>query len=151
MKTLGNILWHFPFLGFVNAILVFLLGGLLTITVIASPIGIGLMEYSKFLFAPFTHEMVSKSQLSKEQNKLWKSFSTIIMILYIPFGLLLALMAVIQVVGLFISILGIPAALVIAKSLGTYFNPVNKKCVPYAVKEELERRKAQADVAKHLG
>ena len=39
MKTLGNILWHFPFFGFISAILVFLLGGLLTITVVAAPIG----------------------------------------------------------------------------------------------------------------
>ena len=73
------------------------------------------------------------------------------MILYFPFGLLLTIVAVFQVVGLFISIIGIPAALVVAKSLGTYLNPVNKKCVPSAVKEELERRKAQGYVEKHLG
>jgi uncharacterized membrane protein YccF (DUF307 family) len=50
-----------------------------------------------------------------------------------------------------LSIIGIPVALVIAKSLGTVLNPVNKVCVPAAVAEELERRKASADVAKYVG
>ena len=151
MRTLGNILWHVPFLGFVNAILVYLLGLLLTVTVIAAPIGLGLMEFGKFLFAPFGHAMVSKSDLKLEQNKAWKTYSTIVTILYIPFGLFLALVAVVQVAGLFVSIIGIPAALVVAKSLGTYLNPVNKKCVHQAVVAELEARKARAEVEKHVG
>ena len=29
MRTLGNIIWHFPFLGFIDAFLTFLIGGLL--------------------------------------------------------------------------------------------------------------------------
>ncbi len=150
MRTLGNILWHIPFLGFVNAIMVYLLGLLLTITVIAAPIGLGLMEFGKFLFAPFGKAMVSKSDLKVEQNAAWKTYSTIIMILYIPFGAFFWLVAVFQVALLFISIIGIPVALVIAKSLGTYFNPVNKICVHYAVVDELERRRAQAEISKHL-
>jgi len=133
MKTLGNILWYFPFLGFIDAIVVYLLGLILTATVIAAPIGLGLMEFGKFLFAPFGHAMVSKSDLNIEQNQLWKAYSTIIMVIYFPFGLILATLAVVQVFFLFISIIGIPVALVVAKSLGTYLNPVNKKCVRSAV------------------
>jgi uncharacterized membrane protein YccF (DUF307 family) len=150
MRTLGNILWHFPCFGFVNAIIVYLLGIILTATVIAAPIGLGLMEYGKFLFAPFGHAMVSKSDLNIEQNQGWKAYSTIIMVLYIPFGLFLALVAVFQVVALCLTIIGIPVALVIAKSLGTYLNPVNKKCVHSAVADELERRQGQAEIAKQL-
>jgi len=52
MRTLGNILWHFPFFGFVNAIVVYLFGLILTATVVAAPIGLGLMRFGKFLFAP---------------------------------------------------------------------------------------------------
>jgi len=148
---IGNVLWHFPFFGFLNAIFVYLLGLILTATVIAAPIGLGLMEFGKFLFAPFSHAMISKSELNSKQNPAWKAYSTVIMILYIPLGLICCLIAVIQVALLFVSILGIPVALVVAKSLGTYFNPVNKKCVPQAVADELDRRKAQAWLAKHLG
>lgn len=151
MKTLGNILWHFPFFGFVNAIVVYLLGLILTATVIAAPIGLGLMEFGKFLFAPFGHAMVNKSELNAEQNKAWKAYSTIVMICYLPFGIILSIIAIVQVGLLFITIIGIPVALVIAKSLGTYLNPVNKKCVHQAVVDELDKRKAQAEISKQLG
>lgn len=151
MKTLGNILWHFPFFGFLNAIAVYVLGLILTATVIAAPIGLGLMEFGKFLFAPFGHAMVSKSELNAEQNKSWKTYSTFIMILYFPFGIILSIMAIVQVCLLFFSIVGIPVALVIAKSLGTYLNPVNKKCVYQAVVDELDKRKSQAEISKQLG
>jgi uncharacterized membrane protein YccF (DUF307 family) len=133
MRLLGNILWHIPFLGFVNAIIVYSVGLLLTVTVVAAPIGLGLMEFGKFLFFPFGHEMVDKSELNVQQNKAWKTYSTIVMILYLPLGIIFAILAVLQIVGLFITIIGIPVALVIAKSLGTYLNPVNKKCVRSAV------------------
>lgn len=133
-----------------NAGLVYILGLLLVATVIAAPIGLGLMEYGKFLFAPFGHAMVSKSELNVEQNKAWKAYSTIVMILYFPFGLVLCACAVVQVALLFITIIGIPPALVVAKSLGTYLNPVNKKCVHQAVRDELDRRKAQIEIDKNL-
>jgi uncharacterized membrane protein YccF (DUF307 family) len=151
MKTLGNIIWHFPFLGFVSAIWVFLIGSLLTITIVAAPIGLGLIQYSKFLFKPFSSAMVSKSDLNVEQNEAWKLYSTIVRILYFPFGLLSFIVGIFQVVGLFISLVGIPCAIVVAKSLGTYFNPVNMQCVPIAVQAELENRRAKADVEKYLG
>ena len=101
------------------------------------------MELGKFLFWPFGNAMISKKELNTEQSSLWKTYSTIIMILYLPLGLVLAVVSIIQVVALFFTLIGIPVALVVAKSIGTYFNPVNKKCVSSAVVDELERRKAQ--------
>lgn len=151
MKTLGNILWHFPFFGFVSAIVIYILGLILTVTVIAAPIGLGLMEFGKFLFVPFGNAMVSKSALNIDQNKTWKTYSTIVMILYLPIGIVMSVILAIQVFLLFISIVGIPAALVLAKSLGTCFNPVNKKCVSQAVADELDKRKAAAAIDKYVG
>jgi uncharacterized membrane protein YccF (DUF307 family) len=151
MRALGNILWHFPYFGFISAILSWLFGLLLTATVIAAPIGLGLMEYGKFLFAPFSRTMVSKADLKIEQSSLWKAYSTIVMILYLPFGVILLLVSVVQVAVLCVTIVGIPVALVVAKSLGTTLNPVNKKCVHRVVAEELERRKARAEIEKHVG
>jgi len=150
MKTLGNILWHFPFLGFVNALFTFLLGGLLVITVIGAPIGLGLIQLSKFLIAPFSNAMIDKKELNEDQNALWKSFGFIIRIVYFPFGLFLAVVTIFEIAGLFISIVGIPVAMVLAKSFSTFFNPVNKKCVPIAVANEVESRKAKEQVDKQL-
>lgn len=151
MRTLGNILWHFPFFGFVTAIFYWLLGLLLTALVVTAPLGLGLMEFGKFLFAPFGHAMVSKTDLKVEQNVVWQGYSTIIMILYLPFGLIFVVLSAVQVFVSCISIIGIPVALVIAKSLGTVLNPVNKVCVPSSVRDELARRQATADVAKYVG
>ena len=151
MKLLGNILWHIPFLGFLTAFVAWLFGLLLVITIIGAPIGLGLIQLSKFLLAPFSRSMIDSKELNTDQNKLWKSFGLIIRILYFPFGLVLAVATIFQIAGLFITIIGIPMAIILAKSLSTYFNPVNKKCVPQAVVDELDRRKAKKEVDKHLG
>jgi len=151
MRTLANILWHVPFLGFLSSLFTFLLGSLLVLTIVGAPIGLGLIQLSKFLLTPFSKSMISKDDLNKDQNKLWKSYGIIVRILYFPIGLFLAIMTIIQIVGLYISIIGIPIAIVLAKSLSTYFNPVNKVCVPKAVEDELTRRQAEKQVESYLG
>jgi len=143
MRTLGNIIWHIPFLGFITALFVFIVGCLFLITLIGAPIGLGLIQLSKFLLSPFSSAMISKTDLGEDQNKLWQAFGFIVRILYFPFGLILACLTIIQIAALFITIIGIPVALVLAKSLGTYFNPVHKVSVSVALRDELEKRKAQ--------
>lgn len=150
MRTLGNILWHFPFFGFITAFLIFLTGLLLTALVITAPIGTGLMQYARFLLAPYTNAMVRKDDLQIQQNSAWKTYSTIIMLLYLPLGLVLAALQVFQIAALCISIIGIPVAIPLAKGLSTVLNPVGKICVPVAVRNELDARKAQEQVANHL-
>ena len=92
--------------------------------------------------------MIPKSDLKSNQNKLWRAYGFIIRIIYFPVGLILAIVTICQIIGLCISIIGIPVALVLAKSLGTYFNPVNKVCVPIEVEDEIYRRKARIRVDK---
>ena len=65
--------------------------------------------------------------------------------------MIFVIVSAIHAATLCISIVGIPVALVIAKSLGTLLNPVNKVCVSAAVAEELERRKAGDDIARRSG
>jgi len=151
MRTLGNILWHIPFLGFLSALIALLFGGLLVVTVVGAPIGFGLIQLSRFLLTPFSSAMINEKDLKKDQNKLWQTFGIIVRIVYFPIGLILAIVTVFQIAFLFLTIVGIPVALVLAKSLGTYFNPVDKKCVPRAVANELEQRKAKEQVDKYLG
>lgn len=142
MRTLGNILWHFPFFGFLSALATFLLGALLSLLVATAPIGFGLMQLAKFMLAPFSYSMVRKDDLEIEQNKYWKLYSKIIMILYLPLGLILAIVTVVQIAGLFLTIIGIPVALVLAKALETYMNPVGKVCVPVGVATAVAQRKS---------
>ncbi len=148
MKILGTIIWHFPFFGFVSALFVAIFGLILTMTVVAAPIGLGLLQFSKFLMSPFYSSMISKEDINEEQNEAWATYSKIVTVLYLPLGLLFFIFGIFQVVAMFLSIIGIPVAVVIAKSLGTYLNPVNKKCVHYAVAEELERIAGQKEIDK---
>lgn len=150
MRTLANVLWHIPFLGFLSALSSFLLGMLLVITVIAAPIGLGLIQYSKFLMAPFSYSMVSKSDLNLPSNPIWASYSFIIKLLYLPFGIILCLVQMVQIIGLCISIVGIPMAIILAKSLTTYLQPVGKVCVPHYVVDEITLRKQQQEAEKYL-
>lgn len=142
MRLLGNLIWLILFFGWFTAGFTYLLGLLFTITVVGAPIGLGLMEHGKFLFWPFGKVMISKSELDIKQNAAWKAYSTIVMIIYFPFGLILWIMSVMQILALFVTIIGIPVAMVLAKSLGTTFNPVNKKCVSVAIADEMARRVA---------
>jgi len=130
VRTIANILWHIPFLGFLNALYAFLLGLLLTALVIPAPIGLGLIQYAKFLMFPFSTKMVSSSEAGRRRNPLWAAYSTIIMILYLPFGLVAFIFGLVQCLGLAVTIIGLPGAYIIFKSLGTYFNPVGKVCAP---------------------
>lgn len=141
MRTLANILWHFPFLGFLSALGTFLVGGILVLTLVGAPIGLGLIQLSKFLMAPFSNVMIDKRDLKSDQNELWRAYGFIVRLIYFPFGLILAITTIFQIVGLCFTIVGIPVALVLAKSLGTYFNPVNKTCVPKIVADEVAFRK----------
>ena len=151
MKTLGNILWYFPFFGFLNGLFFFLIGSLLVLTVVGAPLGLGLIQYSKFLFAPFSWAMVPADDLNVEQNEVWKKFSLIIRIIWFPFGVIGVIVTVLQIIGLCITIVGIPVGLVLAKSISTIFNPVGKVCVAGAVAQEVQKRKDDAAIEKHLG
>ena len=141
MRALANIfLWRVPFLGFVTAGATFLIGVLMMATVIAAPIGLGLVEYSKFLLAPFSRAMVDKTERGEMSNTFWQAYSAVIRILYFPVGLVLAISATIQAVTLCSTIIGIPLAIVVLKSVGTFFNPVNKRCVSNAEADDHKRK-----------
>ncbi|MDR2147508.1 MAG: hypothetical protein LBE91_13720 [Tannerella sp.] len=141
-----NILWHIipPFGGLVIALATALGGLFWCITIVGLPLGLGLLQYAKFLLWPHGHAMLNKKyvvQLTGEkQNALWKTFSVIVRILYFPFGLIHVVALTLAAFLEFISIIGIPAGLVYVKSLSTVFNPVNKICVPATVLKIMEER-----------
>ena len=149
-----NVWWHLT-LGFVLALAYAVMGLFYCCTVILLPVGLGWLQFAKFLLAPHTSAMVSKSDLAlvtgKSQGTAMKTYSLIIRILYFPFGLVASLSAIGMTVGYCITIIGIPSGLVWARSLSTIFNPVNKVCVPRSVAEEIERIKAGNTVSRYSG
>lgn len=145
MRTLGNIIWWVPFLGFVPALMNLAVGGLLTLTGVMAPFGLGLMQLGKFLFAPFSQAMVQEKSLmpNLEHGGAWTTLSRILFILYLPFGLILCLCVILEIIGLCFTIIFIPMAIILAKTLSTFFNPIGKVCVPIGVKELMDKDKSQ--------
>ncbi len=148
MRVIGNIIWHFPFFGFISAGFVFCLGLLFTALVVTAPIGLGLIQYAKFLLLPYSYDMVDGNEIKESENELWKKYSFVIRIAYLPIGCILAFLMALQVIGLFCSIIGIPVAIPLAKSLGIYLNPIGKKCVPTDVATALRLEKASEQLNK---
>lgn len=115
--------------GWLIALTAYIAGLILTLLVVTAPVGLGLMEYGKFLFAPFSREMISKSrfELDKNENVAWKAYSKIVMILYVVlFGIWLVIALLFAAIANVFTIIGISNAYIIVKSLGTAFNPVEK-------------------------
>jgi uncharacterized membrane protein YccF (DUF307 family) len=140
IRIIANIWWLVVCFGWFTALLNLILGVLWLITIIGIPVGLGLFQYSKFMLAPFTRAMVSKDALGIKINPAWRVFSIIGWILYLPTGLILCLVTIVQIILLCVTIVGIPVAIILAKSLGTYFKPINKKCVSVEVRDGLDTK-----------
>ena len=63
MRTLGNIIWHFPFFGWVFSLCYAISGLFWCITIIGIPLGLGLFQLSLFTLAPFSNRLVSRTDL----------------------------------------------------------------------------------------
>ena len=130
MRTFGNVLWLFLFFGWVNVLAALIGGALCCATVVGAPIGLGLLQYAKFLCLPFSLEMHNRSDVTtKERSNTMKWLGKLCFVLYVPFGIILWLIGIVQCIALFVTIVGIPAGAVMAKSLSTLYNPIDKVCV----------------------
>jgi len=150
-----NILWHFPFFGFLFAFFYALIGALLCCTVILYPVGLGFFQIAQFLLSPFSSALVTRKELDlvrpEERSTTAAVYSTLITVLYFPFGLIAATGALFSMIGEFLSIIGIPCGIVWFKALPAIFMPVDKVCVPKAVADEIERVKAGDTVRRYKG
>lgn len=74
MNTFGNIVWFFLG-GFLVALIYYLLGFLLCITIIGIPFGVQLFKFGTYSLWPFGHEIVDKPEepscLSTVMNVIW--------------------------------------------------------------------------------
>lgn len=150
-----NILWHFPFFGFLFAFFYALFGAILCCTVVLYPVGLGFFQIARFLLTPFSSALVTRKELDlvrpEERSTAAAAFSTVITILYFPFGLIAAAGALFAMIGEFLSIIGIPCGIVWFKALPAIFMPVDRICVPKAVADEIARIKAGDTVRRYKG
>ena len=92
----------------------------------------------------------SKSEIDGDANKniLWQTYGFILKTVYVIFlGIPMVILSLVQIVCCFCSIIGIPVAIVMAKSLGTLLQPVGKVCVDHSVAQALLVEQGRSQLA----
>lgn len=120
MKFLGNLIWIL-FGGFLIALLYFVVGLVMCVTIVGIPFGIQLFKLGAFALWPFGHELVYRSTepgcLSSVMNLLWILLGWWeIALLHVVFGLLFC-----------ITIIGIPFGVQHFKMAGNSLFPFGRE------------------------
>jgi uncharacterized membrane protein YccF (DUF307 family) len=131
MRTLGNIFWFVFCGGFIVGTVYALLGLLLCVTIIGIPIGKAMLQYSKLMYLPFGKAIVKETFVKGTENVhiIRKIGGFILNLLWLPIGSILFLLTLPQMVASAISIIGIPFAIVLARSSIFLFAPIGAKVI----------------------
>lgn len=154
MRILANILWLIPFLGILQTVLFFVLGVLLLIPIITIPYGLGLIQYSKFLLAPFSRELVYKGEI-QEYNRVVKSWNFLSNVIYflifsIPVAIYSIFIIAISPVFIVCTLgIGLIVLIPVYKSFKFLFCPAGVVCVSRYFADEMRREKAKMEMEKY--
>jgi len=134
MRPIYNVLWYFPFLGFLIAIYAAMFG---LVFLFLFPVGKGLLQLAKFYCAPFSFDMKRMADVHPDEVKEYGVFGALMLLFWFPFSLILAFTLAIPFLAYGASVVFLPASIVIARSLAFVFNPINAICVPLARGQEV--------------
>lgn len=145
MALLGNIIW-FVLAGWWNFLVYAAFGLLFCITIIGIPIGKALFQYAKLMALPFGKVIVKETELKGKENvaSVRRVGGTIANILWLPFGIATFLTNIGLMIACAISIVGIPAAVVLARSCKFLLWPVGAKVVTKAEYDNIILRRTIA-------
>ena len=143
MQFLLNLIWHIPFCGFMVALSYALMGLLMCCTIVLIPAGKAYFELASYFLAPGSRALVNKEDLARLKGETYSqgAYTTVLRVLYFPFGCIAALSAGCLIITEAISIIGIPCALVWVRTFSSLFNPFNKVCVSKEVAEQINAMK----------
>lgn len=144
MALIGNIIW-FILAGWWNFLVYGLCGVLCCITIIGIPVGKSLFQYAKLMALPFGKVIVKETDIKGTENvsTVRKVCGVIANIIWLPFGIGFFLGNIALMILSAITIIGIPQAVVIAKSCKFLLWPIGAKVI---TKEEWENIRIQKAV-----
>lgn len=145
MALLGNIVW-FVLGGWWNFLVYAAFGLLFCMTIIGIPIGKALFQYAKLMVLPFGKVIVKETELKGKENvaTVRRVGGMIANILWLPFGIGTFIANLGLMIVCAISIVGIPAAVVIARSCKFLLWPVGAKVVTKAEYDNIILRRTIA-------
>ena len=152
MALFGNIIW-FILGGWANFLLYALLGVLFCITIIGIPVGKALFQYAKLMTFPFGKVIIKETELKGKENvsAIRRVGGTIANILWLPVGIATFIANIGLMLVCFVTIIGIPVGIVIAKSCKFLLWPVGAKVVTKEVAEMARRNNMMRNNAQMMG
>jgi uncharacterized membrane protein YccF (DUF307 family) len=143
MRTLLNILWNVPGLGFVAAFLWVLCGLLMAITIIGIPWAKACFTLASYTLAPFGRELASRRDVTGRESIGTGGLGLLANVIwFVLAGWWLAVVHVIAACVCAITIIGVPFAWAHLKLAAAAIAPVGKIVVPNQVATEIDREKA---------
>jgi uncharacterized membrane protein YccF (DUF307 family) len=143
MRTILNILWNVPGLGFVAAFLWALAGIVMAITIIGLPWAKACFTLANYTLAPFGRELVSRRDATGRYSVGTGGLGLVANVIwFVIAGWGLMLVHIFAACASAITIIGIPFAWAHLKLAAAAIAPVGKIVVPTEVAVEIDREKA---------
>lgn len=148
MALLGNIIW-FLLGGWWNFLLYSAFGILCCITIIGIPIGKAMFQYAKLMVFPFGKVIVRETYIKGEENvsTIRKAGGVIANIIWLPCGVIMFLLSVVEMIACAVTIIMIPVAVVIAKSSTFLLWPIGARVITKEQAETIRLEKSLVKVA----
>ena len=149
---LFNLIW-FVFFGWINALLIIILSGIMAITIIGYPIAKSLFQFAKLSAFPFGKEVIRETELKGKGNvsSIRKIGGIIANIIWFPLGLFMTIVYFLLGIIMFFTIIGIPIGIVYVRMGKFILLPIGAKVVTKkqafasAVVNEMEKREILKD------
>ena len=144
MASIGNLIW-FICGGAIMAIIWLILAGIFAITIVGIPIAKAFLEFAKLSAFPFGKEILRDTELANVSSAS-KIVTTILSIIWFPFGIILTIIYLIAGIASFFTIIGIPVGIVYVRMGKFVLFPVGarvvskKQAYATAVANEIEKR-----------
>ncbi len=143
MRTVLNVLWNVPGLGFVAAFLWALAGCVMAVTIIGLPWARACFTLANYTLAPFGRELVSRRDVTGRYSLGTGGLGLFANIIwFVLAGWWLIILHVAAACASAITIIGIPFAWAHLKLAAAAIAPVGKVVVPSEVAAEIDREKA---------
>jgi len=143
MRTILNILWNVPGLGFIAAFFWVLAGVLMAITVIGLPWSKACFTMANYTLAPFGRELASRYDVTGRASVGTGELGLIANVIwFLLAGWWLIVLHVVVAVACAVTLIGIPFAWAHLKIAAAAMAPVGKIVVPTEVAVEIDREKA---------
>jgi uncharacterized membrane protein YccF (DUF307 family) len=146
MRTGANFLW-FIFGGWALALMWWFAAAFMTVSIIGLPWARACWEIGLLSLWPFGRDVVSHAELTGKSSAGLTAFRIIANILWLPFGVLLAIGHIAHGCLMFMTIIGIPLGIQDFKLAGISLFPVGKRVVTKELMQAARSANAQAQLA----